>query len=200
MGRKNRSDKKRTEILEHLYEIISKGGIEEATLSKIAKHMGVHKSLLTYYFKTKEEMIISLVDFITDKYLRTFYDMVSRIEDPRKRLEASLDVIFSQHWVRVIDYRVFYSCFYLSIVNEKIRIRFKKMYDIMKEVLVKDLEIFKNEGIIEIENPEETAVFIISMIEGFDYYLVVSGYDRKLEDYSTYLRNQIVKMLNVKNE
>lgn len=198
MGRKNRSEEKRTEILEHLYDVISEGGIEDATLSRIARHMGVHKSLLTYYFNTKEEMIIALVDFITDKYLKTFHDMVSRIEDPRERLKTSLDVIFSHQWVRVIDYRVFYSCFYLSIVNEKIRLRFKEMYDVMKDVLVKDLKIFREEGIIDVDSPEDAAVFIISMLEGFDYYLVVSGYDSELEKYTDYLRNQIAKMLNLK--
>jgi hypothetical protein len=55
------------------------------------------------------------------------------------------------------------------------------------------------EGIIEVDSPEDAAVFIISMLEGFDYYLVVSGYDKELEDYAGYLRNQIVKMLKVKN-
>ena len=72
MGRKNRSDTKRSEIIKHVYDVIAESGIEGATLSRIANHMGIHKSLLTYYFHTKEEMIIALVDFITETYEKFF--------------------------------------------------------------------------------------------------------------------------------
>jgi AcrR family transcriptional regulator len=193
MGRINRSEEKKEEILRHLYDIISEKGIEGATLAKIAKRIGIHKSLLTYYFNTKEEMIIALVDLITEKYLRAFYDMASRIEDPKKRLEASLDIIFSRDWVEIIDFRVFYSCFYLSLTNEKIRHRFKKMYDRMKEALVGELSTYVDEGLVKIENPEEAAVFIITLLEGFDYYWAVSGYDREVEAYGRGLKDLLVK-------
>ena len=197
MGRKNRSEQKREEILRHVYEIVSTQGVEGATFSRIAEHVGIHKSLLTYYFNTKEEMIISLVDVITERYIETFNDLVSRVEDPRVRLEKSLDMIFSREWVRVINFRVFYSCFYLGLMNEEIRRRFKTMYDRLKEILVRELETYMADGIVRIDDPEKTAVLIIIQLEGFDYYLAVSGYDTETEKYGRHIKEHLVTMLNI---
>lgn len=197
MGRKNKSEAKREEILNHVYEIISARGVEGATFSQIAEYAGIHKSLLTYYFTTKEEMIISLVDVITRRYVQTFYAMVSGIEDPRERLEKSLDMIFGKQWVRVIDYRVFYSCFYLGLMNEAIRARFKSMYDRLKEILVEELEGYAARGIVRIDDPETAAVLIIIQLEGYDYFLAVSGYDAKTQEYGRYIKELLTTMLHI---
>jgi AcrR family transcriptional regulator len=197
MGRKNKSEQKREEILEHVYKVISAEGVQGATFSRIAEHAGIHKSLLTYYFNTKEEMIISLVDLITDRYIERFYDMVAGITDPRERLEKSLDVVFGRQWVRIIDFRVFYSCFYLGLMNEEVRARFKAMYDRLKKILVEELKTYMARGIVRIDDPENTAIFIIIQIEGFDYYLAVSGYDKKTERYGRYLKQHLVNVLGV---
>jgi AcrR family transcriptional regulator len=198
MGRINRSEEKREEILRHVYEIIKAEGVEGATFSRIAEHAGIHKSLLTYYFNTKEEMIISLVDVITERYVETFYDAVLRIDDPRERLMTSLDMIFDRRWVRVIDYRVFYSCFYLGLMNEEIRRRFKAMYDRLKEILVRELSTYAARGIVKIDDPDKTALLIIIQLEGFDYYLAVSGYDARTEAYGRHVKEHLMEMLNVK--
>jgi AcrR family transcriptional regulator len=198
MGRINKSDQKREEILEHVYEIISTEGVEGATFSRIAERAGIHKSQLTYYFNTKGAMIVSLVDLITDKYIERFYEMVASVTDPRARLEKSLDVIFSRQWVRIIDYRVFYSCFYLGLVNEQVRARFKAMYDRLKEILVEELKTHMARGTVTIDDPETTAVFIIIQLEGFDYYLAVSGYDKKTEQYGRYLKQHLIHVLGVR--
>lgn len=197
MGRKNKSEAKREEILNHVYEIISARGVEGATFSQIAEYAGIHKSLLTYYFTTKEEMIISLVDVITRRYVQTFNAMVSGIEDPRERLEKSLDMIFGKQWVRVIDYRVFYSCFYLGLMNEAIRARFKSMYDRLKEILVEEIEGYAARGIVRIDDPETAAVLIIIQLEGYDYFLAVSGYDAKTQEYGRYIKELLTTMLHI---
>jgi len=53
MPRKNKANIRKREILEHFYEVLSNEGLEGASIAKIAKHMGVHPSLLMHYFKTK---------------------------------------------------------------------------------------------------------------------------------------------------
>jgi TetR/AcrR family fatty acid metabolism transcriptional regulator len=200
MGRRNKSAEKREEILQHVYEVISTRGVEGATFSQIADHSGIHKSLLTYYFNTKEEMIIALVDTITQRYIETFYNALSVIRGSRERLEKSLDMIFSRDWVRIIDYRVFYSCFYLGLMNEEIRRRFKTMYDRLKEILVEELVTYQEQGIIKIDDPERIALLIIFQLEGYDYYLVVSGYDAETEQYGRYIRDHLAGMLNIQPE
>jgi AcrR family transcriptional regulator len=198
MGRKNRSDAKRAEIIKHVYDVIAESGIEGATLSRIAKHMGIHKSLLTYYFHTKEEMIIALVDFITETYESLFLDKISHISDTRQRLETALDIVFSRQWDKVINARVFYSCFYLTLMNETIRLRFHKMYDRFKDVLKQELTIGRDQGIIDIEDPEQSAVFIVSLSEGYDCYWIISGDDKDTDRYGRHCKEQVKTLFKMK--
>ncbi len=198
MGRKNRSDTKRSEILKHVYDVIGESGIEGATLSRIANHMGIHKSLLTYYFHTKEEMIIALVDFITETYEKLFLAKISHISDPRQRLETGLDIIFSRQWDKVINARVFYSCFYLTLMNETIRRRFHTMYDRFKDVLKEELTICRDQGIIDIVDPEQSAVFIVSLSEGYDCYWIITGNDKDADRYGRHCKEQIKILFRMK--
>lgn len=198
MGRKNKSTEKREEILGHVYDVIRGRGVEGATFSQIAEYAGIHKSLLTYYFNTKEEMILALVDVITQRYLEAFYDAVRSVDDPRDRLEKSLDMILGGQWVRIIDYRVFYSCFYLGLMNEEIRRRFKAMYDRLEDILVEELKTYEAHGIVKVDDPRETALLIITQLEGFDYYLAVSGYDPLTERHGRIVRKHLSDMLQIR--
>jgi len=198
MGRKNRSQEKRLELLGHVSDAIREDGIEGATLSRIAKRAGVHKSLITYYFSTKDEIIVALVDFITDRYEEAFAEMVAGIDDPDRRLETCLDIIFGRSWIEIVDYRVFYSCFYLSLMNERVRERFSLMYDRLKSFLIREIELGVSQGIVDVEDSEKAAVFIMMLLEGFDYYWAVAGYVRDVEDYGEYFKAHIKTLLGVK--
>jgi len=198
MGRKNRSQEKRLELLGHVADAIREDGIEGATLSRIAKRAGVHKSLITYYFSTKDEMIVALVDFITDQYEEAFSGLVAGIDDPDRRLETCLDIIFGRNWTQIVDYRVFYSCFYLSLMNERVRERFSLMYDRLKGFLIREIDLGRDRGIIDVEDSEKAAVFIMMLLEGFDYYWAVAGYVRDVEEYGEYFKMHIKKFLGMK--
>jgi len=198
MGRKNRSEEKRLELLGHVCDVIRDDGIEGATLSRIAKRAGVHKSLLTYYFSTKDEMIVALVDFITDRYEEAFSGLVAGIDDPDRRLETSLDIIFGKQWTEIVDYRVFYSCFYLSLMNERVRERFSLMYDRLKGFLIREIDQAASRGVLNVEDTEKAAVFVMMLLEGFDYYWAVAGYVRDVEAYGEYFKTHIKKLLGMK--
>jgi len=198
MGRKNRSEEKRLELLDHVIDAIREDGIEGATFARIARRAGVHKSLITYYFSTKDEMIVSLVDFITERYEEAFTKLVAGVDDPDRRLETSLDIIFGRQWTQIVDYRVFYSCFYLSLMNERVRERFSLMYDRLKGFLIQEIDLGVKQGVIDVEDSEKAAVFVMTLLEGFDYYWAVAGYVRDVEDYGEYFKAHIKKLLGMK--
>jgi len=62
MGRKSKSESRKPEILQNLYKVVNREGLEGTTLNKVAKEMGVNSGLLVHYYKTKDEMIFALVD------------------------------------------------------------------------------------------------------------------------------------------
>ena len=84
MGRKSKAEERKKEILIHFYEVVKEDGFENASIAKIADRMDVNPSLLIHYFKTKEEMIVDLVDFLLNRYnLDQHYE---ELETPTSKL------------------------------------------------------------------------------------------------------------------
>ena len=122
MGRKSKADERKREILKHFYNVLNTEGYAGATLEKVAKIMGVHSSLLVHYFKSKEEMMLALVDSITDSYVNFFLHELDHIRDPDQPLKNSLDLVFSRKWTGVVDAGVFYGPYMdLTFRNRKVK-------------------------------------------------------------------------------
>ncbi|MCF8068142.1 MAG: TetR/AcrR family transcriptional regulator [Desulfobacterales bacterium] len=177
MGRKSKTIERQAEILEHLIHMLNKEGLEGTSLSKISSHMGVNKSLLAHYFKSKDEMMVALVDNIIDRYKQTYKKMFEGVEEPKERLEIFLNTLISLDWEigDEISDIVFYSCFYLRFRNDRISSRLKKLYEYINKVFLEEIMLYKENGIINVEDPEEAATFILTLGEGCYYYSTVMG-------------------------
>ncbi|MCD6571200.1 MAG: TetR family transcriptional regulator C-terminal domain-containing protein [Deltaproteobacteria bacterium] len=195
MARKSKAGVRKREILEHFYQVLAKEGLEGASIGKIAKHMGMHPSLVIHYFKTKEAMTVELVDVILERYEKTYLPKLDEIKDPEQRLDTFLNAIFGLGWVKLIDVNVFFACYYLSFRNDRVKERFKKMYARFKEVLINEIKICIDKGIIKKTDPEKTAESIIVLAEGLDFYENVCGDDRQFEELGHYLKGIALRLL-----
>ena len=182
MGRPNKSDERKPEILQNLIQVLSSEGIEGVSFAKIGQRMGVHSSLIVHYFKSKEEMLVALVDFMIEKYVRT-YQVFENIAAPRRRLHAFLETLFTLDWEIGDEFneRVFWACFYLSLRNERIKQRWQDMYNTLKKMLMREIENYVAQDFGRVSDPEEVAVAIIAMSEGMYYYLSVMGPCREVQ-------------------
>jgi AcrR family transcriptional regulator len=177
MGRKSKTEERQAEIINHLIHMLNEEGLEGTSLAKISNHMGVNKSLIAHYFQSKEEMMVALVDNITQRYKNTYNKLFEGVDDPVQRLNIFLNTVINLDWEigKEISDRVFYSCFYLSFSNERIHRRIKKLYEFIKEVYFQEIVLYQKAGIINVENPEDAAVFILTMAEGCYYYSAIRG-------------------------
>jgi len=164
------ADIRRREILESYYQVISKKGIEGSSIAKIAKLMGVQPSLITHYFKTKDEMTAGLVDFILEKYEEPYFYGLDEAGGYKKRFQLLLNRLFGLDRIRFVDDGAFYSCYCLSLRNREIRQQFEKMYDRFRTLLVRELTLYMNEGVIGKVDVTNAANVIMSLMEGLGYF------------------------------
>ena len=102
MGRKSLATVRKAEILKHFYEVLVKEGLEGASIAKIAKHMGIYPGHITHYFKNKEEMLIELVESLMKEYAEQLIPQWEKIQDPKKRINKILDMVFSVDWAEFL--------------------------------------------------------------------------------------------------
>lgn len=195
MGRKSKAAVRKKEILENFYEVIKQEGYENASIAKIADRMDVNPSLLIHYFKTKEEMVVDLVDFILGRYENTFMNMLNDVSDAQKRFDLVTDIMYGASWLQVTDRSVFYACYYLATRHERIREHFKKMYNRFKTFLVEELEKWIEAGIVQQVDAELMAQYMIMMNEGLTYYEGVFLNQEDFEKRGAFARELVLKTL-----
>ena len=193
MGRKSKSTIRRREIMESCYQVIAKKGLEGATLKRIAREMGVSPSLLMHYFASKEELILALVDYMVEKMERTYFQAVKKTASARQRLALYIDKNFNFEIPQSVEDKVFYGSFYLALSDERIRERFRRMYQHDHQMIVGLIKDYMQEEGINGLDPDLLAIQLISNIEGFYLYRVVHGdsleLNRAAESYKEVLWN-----------
>src|SRR5262245_30453466 len=112
MGRKSLKPVRQKEMIKAFYKVARKEGLENASIAKVAKVLGVNPSLVIHYFKTKNDLIYGLIGYILERY-SLIYNPENDLADPSERLRKIVRNLFSRKWNKLIDDGVFYSSFSL---------------------------------------------------------------------------------------
>jgi AcrR family transcriptional regulator len=175
---------RKPEILESYYQVLIQHGIEGASISKIAKHMGIHPSLIIHYFKSKENMKLALIDLLIEKYKSPEMIQLDHIKDDEERLKQFLHVLFSKEWSRTVDPGIHFGFYYLSFRNEDIQNSFKKMFIWLRDYIKKELVYYKSKNIIDIEDEKMAADYIVTLIEGLEFHSHFLSEDQNFDTFS----------------
>ena len=191
------SDERKKEIIEGFYQLSVQNGLENTSIAKIGKHLGMPPSLIMHYFPTRELLISNLISHILNQYLMIYEPVIRELEtnnhaDPN----TFVDSLFSRDWNMLFDDGVFYSCYSLIFRNDRIKKEYRLLHDKLRESL---------KGILDRDDNfagKDTGLLaeqIFVVVEGAYYYLSMIDdakvYDRKLEAY----KSQVYDLLR-KNE
>jgi AcrR family transcriptional regulator len=177
MGRKNKIDVRRKEILETCYDQIEREGIDGVTLKKIGKQMDVAPSLIMHYFQNKDELIRALVDYMLERMDFVYIPHLSKFPTARERLIFFIDETINLSIAQSVSDAVWYACFALGMHNPEIREGFRRAYDRDLAVSEKLFREFLEEEGIEGVDPAILSVKLISFVEGLN--ILQATYGRK---------------------
>ncbi len=202
MAKKKRmkAEERKPQILKHFYEVLMEEGIEKVSIGKVANHMGVHKSLLVHYFNTKDQMFVELIGMIVDQYSQTFRQKIKEIDDPERRLNEAIDIMFGAPFfglpsTKPDDDETFYACYYLTYRNEAIRKRLQEMYIFIRNELTDIIKGAMEAGIIHMTDPVRAADLLLVLFEGSNTYGIIRENDRQTEDFRNYIKEKAIELL-----
>jgi len=171
MGRKDISHIRKPEILEHAYKVVAREGFIGATITKIAKEMGVNSGLLMHYFKSKEELILALVDFMAERNMANYRKTVAQYEaPPERKLEAVIDIYFDREIPSLTRGSVFWSCYALGFRNPTIMAAIQNMYEEFFRNTIQYLKDANMGNRIKIDDPDLMACILLSFIDGLGWF------------------------------
>jgi AcrR family transcriptional regulator len=184
-GRKNlNAELRKPEILEGYYRVLIKEGLEGTSISKIAKHLGIHPSLILHYFNNKENLRFALIELLISKYKARHLFKFDHIEDDAERFTAIIDMIFSYEWSRTVDPGVHFGFYYQSFRDKNVSKLFREMFGWLRDFLYEELIIFNNKGIIQVTDERKAADFIVTLMEGLEFHAHFLAQDAPFEEFA----------------
>ena len=195
-GRKNQNaELRKPEILEGYYRVLIEEGLEGTSISKIAKHLGIHPSLILHYFKNKENLRLALIELLISKYKSSHLLKFEQLEDHSERFTALIDMIFSYEWSRTVDPGVHFGFYYQSFRSSNVSELFQEMFRWLRDYLYEEFVVYNREGIIQVNDELKAADFIVTLMEGLEFHAHFLGQDRPFEEFAETAKNSALAVL-----
>lgn len=186
---------RKPEILEGYYDVLIEEGLEGSSISKIAKKLDIHSSLIFHYFQNKDNLTFELIDLMIDKFKSVHLLEFEHIKDDEERFTALIDTIFSYQWSRTVDPGIHFGFYYQSFRDERTLGRFKKMFTWLKDFLCAQLVSFNSKGIIRVQDEEKAAEYIVTLMEGLEFHAQFLGDGQPFENFAEIAKKSIFALL-----
>lgn len=175
--RPNVSDERKVQIINAAEEVFTKKGFDEARMDDIAEETGLSKGTLYLYFKSKDDLIIAMLDRMIQ---REFKQLENLNQDELSATDAiwkitdllTKDIL---GWLRLIP--IVYQFLALAFRNKYVQLALKKYINRYVDILVPIIQRGVEAGEFRQVDTREAAIAIGAMIEGT---LLLWVYDRSL--------------------
>jgi AcrR family transcriptional regulator len=163
MGRKSLQAVRRTQILDACEEMVLEEGLASASLARVAGRVGLDRTTLHHYFRTRAELLGGLVERIVDGYLAEVREVQAQRGSSADVAEV-LDFLLSPdfacpHYDRLVD-----EMSAASYEDAEVRKQLRRLYATLEEFTISLLSKAVPDGTTE--SVRETAYTIYALIEG----------------------------------
>lgn len=161
------SDNPREEILKEASRLFTAQGVAATTISQIAESVGLRQSSMYYYYKSKEEILSTLME--KNRESLTLAEKLMEEDGPvAPRLYAFLYTDVRQLCTAPLD---FYELEIAAQAQPQVFEGFDDDYDKLRSVAARLLALGAESGELRTHDPDGTAPMLLSLNEGAQHRL-----------------------------
>ena len=197
--RPNVSDERKSQILNAAEQVFTKKGLDLARMDDIAEETGLSKGTLYLYFKSKDELIIAILD-------RIFQGIFKQLEARKKDQLSATEAINQFTEEAIHDYKrmlrlmpVAYEFLALAFRNKVVQKALTQYFRHYLDVLVPIIQRGIDSGEFRPVDPRETAIAAGAIYEGT---VLLWVYDSSLVDLEHHIRssmNLLIEGIRLRN-
>jgi AcrR family transcriptional regulator len=195
MPRKILAPQRRRQIVSALFECLADCGHETVTIKDIARRANLHYGVIHYYFKSKDEIVSEMADFIISKYEHLLLEQVQSAQSATEKIQAAIGFLVDEFIFNRRLNRVFYNLVQMAFECEPVREALRRQLRVYREHIG---EVVR-EGIANGEFPahesERTAALVVAVIEGMALQWVIDPKKLERSEVSAIIRETIERRL-----
>lgn len=125
-GRPPQTDR-RPQIIHAALQVLAERGYAHTSMKQIAESAGIAPGLLTYYFPTKQELLIGVVGVLEERFIGTWRDALNTDDEPLRRIGSAFDHSIEMWSEHPEVFRIFYDLSTLALVDDAVQRRLQEM-------------------------------------------------------------------------
>ncbi len=186
------SEERRSQIIEAAMAVFSKKGFHEARMDDIVDEAGLSKGALYWYFKSKDEIIQSILDRMFEVELGVINQVAasegSSIDQLRRLIELVIaDVTRLKRFLPIL-----YEFIALAFRHKTVQAVMKGYLRSYTQALIPLLQKGMDQGELRRTDPQEAALAIAAMVEGT---ILLWVYDPETVQLDQHLRSSMETLL-----
>jgi AcrR family transcriptional regulator len=170
---------RREQILEAATMVFADQGFNEARMDDIVHASGLSKGAVYWYFKSKEEIVFTILERFLSRELHQLEEIVEEQRPARDRLSEIMGAFAREVEEMQSIMPIAYEFYALATRHNKVRMSFrtffKRYQDLFEGLLTQGIQ--KKEFIAV--DPKEVAISILGVLEGLTLLWTLAILDRK---------------------
>ncbi len=160
------SKKRKDQILDAATNVFSRRGFHDARVDDIAEEAGLSKGTLYWYFKSKDDIIIGLLDRLFEFGASGVRELQSKEMPATEMLRQAIDLLIKDldRWLKLIPlaYEFLGLLFRRKIVQTAFKRYFRHYMDLITPIIQQGID----EGAFQVDSAKEVAIAIGAIFEG----------------------------------
>lgn len=190
--RPNVTDERTSQIINAAEDVFTRKGFNEARMDDIAEETGLSKGTLYNYFKSKDDLIIAILDRIFQREFKAFEQSDVSKMNASETIDLFVDTVTKDIKLMLRLMPVAYEFLALAFRNKTVQKALKVYVNRYMEILVPIIENGIASGEFKEVNPKEVAIAMGAILEGT---ILIWVYDKSLVNPEVNIRSGIKLLL-----
>jgi AcrR family transcriptional regulator len=187
---------RREQILNAAFEVIAERSLEATRMRDIAASAGVSHPSLHYYFNTKDQLIVALLDRLLAQFLNGVEERLAAAGTPVARLRVLLEQqkrLIEEHKDRL---EVYYDFWVQATKRPIVRRKIREMYSSWRGTINRTLDDGVKQGQFRADRVPQAEFLLVSLFQGAALQSIVDPANVDLGAYFDQVDRFIVHFLS----
>ena len=191
-------EQRKKQILSAALKVLSEKGYEQSRMDDIVEESELSKGAIYWYYKSKEEVYLSLVDYWFLQYSEGVIEAMQEKKLASEKLKALFDFFLDQFKKNSSVFKVLVEFWRLAGISTSFNLKLQKVYSEFLDYVIYIIDSGVSNGEFKNVNPRITALSIVINIEGMNWFTLFKKSGVDAEDYIDTISNFILNGLKKK--
>jgi len=193
-------DRRKEQIMSAALSVVVAKGYDQSRMDDIVEKSQLSKGAIYWYYKSKEEVYLSLVDYWFLQYSSGVVDTLQQQESASDQLKTLFDFFIGQFDKNPATFKLLVEFWRLAGLNPDFNAKLQQIYSDFLEYIIEIIKVGVANGEFKNVEPRITALSILINIEGINWFTLFDKSGVEAHEYIDTISNFILNGLKKKRK